>query len=94
MTDFALPDGAVGSEHLGVRVFCIAAPNPQELANRVAVVLGEHLATGDELHITYNGVQTGWQHDPGKAGWLGRPAHTDLFLEYTALVILRSCAPP
>ena len=36
MSDFALPDGIVGSEHLGVRVFCVAAPDPQQLADQIA----------------------------------------------------------
>jgi len=90
MNEFELPDGIVGSEHLGVRVFCVAAPDPQQLANQIALVLGEHLATDDEIHITYNALQTGWEHDPGRLGWLGRPPHTQLFLEHTALLVLRA----
>jgi hypothetical protein len=92
MSDFELPDGIVSSEHLGARVFCIAAPDPQQLADQIALVLGEHLATDDEMHITYNALQTGWQHDPGRTGWLGREPHTQLFLEYTALIVLRASA--
>ena len=69
MSEFPLPDGIVGSEHLGVRVFCVAAPDPQQLADQIALVLGEHLAADDEIHITYNALQTGWQHDPGRTGW-------------------------
>lgn len=93
MSEFAQPDGIVGSEHLGVRVFCVAAPDPQQLANQVALVLGEHLAAADEMHVTYNALQTGWQHHPGRTGWLGREPHTQLFLEYTALIVLRASAP-
>ena len=89
MSDLELPDGIVGSEHLGVRVFCVAAPDPQQLADQIALILGEHLAADDELHITYNALQTGWQHDPGRPGWLGREPHTQLYLEYTALLVLR-----
>jgi hypothetical protein len=92
MSEFELPDGVVGSEHLGVRVFCVAAPDPQQLANQIALVLGEHLATDDEIHITYNALQTGWEHDPGRAGWLGRAPHTQLFLEHTALLVLRAAS--
>jgi hypothetical protein len=92
MSDSALPDGIVGSEHLGVRVFCIAAPDPQQLADRIALTLGEHVDACDEIHITYNAAQTGWQHDPGRTGWLGREPHTQLFLEYTALLVLRASA--
>jgi len=46
-----LPDGTVGSEHLGVRVFSVSAPSMQELIDRMAVILGEHLDEGDELHV-------------------------------------------
>jgi hypothetical protein len=92
MTDFALPDGVVGSEHLGVRVFCVAAPDPQQLADQIALILGEHLAADDEFHITYDALQTGWQHNPGRPGWLGRGPHIQLFLEYTALLVLRASA--
>jgi hypothetical protein len=84
-----LPDGTVGSEHLGVRVFSISAPDAQQLADHVALVLGEHMANDDEIHLTYNAVQSGWQHDPGRAGWHGRLPHTQLFFEYTALLVLR-----
>jgi hypothetical protein len=89
VNDSELPAGTVGSEHLGVRVFCVAAPDPQQLADQIALVLGEHLASDDEMHLTYDAIQTGWQHDVDRTGWLGRPAHTQLFFEYTALVVLR-----
>jgi hypothetical protein len=82
-----LPDGIVRSEHFGVRVFCLAAPDPQQLADNIALVLGEHLTADDQMHITYNALQTGWQHDPG------RGAHTQLFFEYTALLVLRPSPP-
>jgi hypothetical protein len=36
MSEFALPDGIVGSDHLGVRVFCVATPGPQQLADQIA----------------------------------------------------------
>jgi hypothetical protein len=90
MTEQPLPDGTVGSEHLGARVFCISAPDPQALADRLALVLGEHMAPDDEMHLTYNSTQSGWQYDPGRDGWRGRPAHTQLFFEYTALLVFRS----
>jgi hypothetical protein len=92
MSESALPDGIVGSEQLGVRVFCVAAPDPQQLADHIALVLGEHLSADDELHVTYNALQTGWEHDAGRPGWLGREPHTRLYLEYTALLILRASA--
>jgi hypothetical protein len=94
VSNLELPEGIVGSEHLGVRVLCVAAPDPQRLADQIALVLGEHLAPEDEMHLTYNAIQTGWQHDPGRSGWLGRAAHTQLFFEYTALLVLRAPAAP
>jgi hypothetical protein len=57
-------------------VFCISAPDTQTRADRLAVTLGEHMATEDEIHLTNNAVQSGWEHDPGRAGWLGRQPHT------------------
>ena len=90
MSEQPLPDGTVGSEHLGARVFCISAPEAQTLADRLAPVLGEHMANDDEMHPTYNAIQSGWQHDAGREGWRGRPPHTQLFFEYSALLVLRS----
>jgi hypothetical protein len=52
-------------------------------------VLGEHMVPDDELHITYNAVQAGWRHDPGRAGLRARQAHTQLFFEHAALLVLR-----
>lgn len=89
MNSHQLPEGTVGAEHLGVRVFSISAPDAQQLADQVALVLGEHMADDDEMHLTYNAIQSGWQHDPGRQGWLARPTHTQLFFEYTALLVLR-----
>lgn len=94
MNEDEQPHGAVGSEHLGVRVFCITAPDSQQLADQIALTLGEHLAAEDELHITYNALQTGWRHDPGRSGWLGHEPHTQLRLEHTALVVLRPSTTP
>lgn len=90
MNEHGLPEGIVGAEHLGVRVFCIRASDAQQLADQLALVLGEHMAADDEMHLTYNAIQSGWQHDPGRAGWLGRSPHTQLYFEYTALLVLRS----
>jgi hypothetical protein len=90
MSNHELPDATVGSQHLGVRVFCINAADPQQLADQIALALGEHMGEQDEMHLTYNAIQTGWQHDPGRTGWLGRPPHTQLFFQYTALLVLRA----
>lgn len=90
MTEKPLSDGIVGSEHLGARVFCISAPDAQTLADRLALVLGEHMAGDDEMHLTYNAIQSGWQHDAGRDGWRARPARRELFFEYSALLVLRS----
>ena len=90
MSYLELPRGIVGSEHVGVRVFSITAPHAQQLADQLALILGEHMAAEDEMHLTYNAIQSGWQHDPGRAGWMGRSAHTQLIFEYAALLVLRS----
>lgn len=90
----ALPEEIVGSEHLGVRVWFLTAASMQQLADSLAVLLGEHLDDGDELHVTYNAIQSGSHHHPRKPGLLrGRDPYTELFFEYSALVVLRCAAP-
>jgi hypothetical protein len=85
-----LPDGTVGSEHLGVRVFSVSAPSMQELIDRMAVILGEHLDESDELHVSFNSVQNGSQEHAGtKLLQTPRP-WTELFFEYAALLVLRA----
>ena len=85
-----LPDGIVGSQHLGVRVFFVSAPSSQELIDRIAVILGEHLDSGDELHVSSGAMQNGSQHHPGlKLPQADRP-WTELFFEYSALIVLRA----
>lgn len=70
-------------------MFSISAPDPQQLADQVALVLGEHMASDGEMHLTYNAIQSGWQHDPGRDGWRARSRHAQLFFEHTALLVLR-----
>ena len=85
-----LPDGTVGSEHLGVRVFSISAPSMQELIDRIAVILGEHLDAGDELHVSFSSMQNGSQEHAGhKLVQTSRPC-TELFFDYSALLVLRT----
>ncbi len=48
------PDGIVGAEEQGVRVFWLAAATMPDLVNRLALVQGEHMACGDELHVTHD----------------------------------------
>lgn len=85
-----LPDATVGSEHLGVRVWSVQAPSQQELVDRIAVILGEHMADEDELHISYNAMQNGSQSRE-RAHLLKAPEHwTELFFEYSALLVLRA----
>jgi hypothetical protein len=92
------PEDLVLAEEGGVRVFYIAAPTMQELVDRLALVLSEHMHDGDELHVTYNAMQSGWQDHPPKKGGLVRRAEagwTELRFEYSAFVVLREReAPP
>ena len=89
-----LPEGIIASEHLGARVWFVTASSMQQLADLLAIVLGEHMDDHDELHVTYNAMQSGSRHHPGKPGLLlGRDPHTELFFEYSALVVLRGAAP-
>lgn len=87
-----LPDGTVGSQHLGVRVFSVSAASLQELIDRIAVILGEHLDHDDELHISYNSTQNGSQQHVGQKLLQPSRPWTELFFEYSALLVLRARA--
>ena len=75
----------------GVRVFWIVAATMQTLINRLALVLAEHMTTDDELHVTYNAMQSGWQHHPAR---LMQKEWTELHFDYSAFVVLRQHDEP
>jgi hypothetical protein len=75
----------------GVRVFWIAAATMQALVDRLALVLDEHMTADDELHVTYNAMQSGWQHHPAR---LMQKEWTELHFEYSAFVVLRQHDEP
>ncbi len=75
-----------------MRVFWITAPRMQDLVSRLALVLQEHMLDDDELHVTYNAMQAGAQPHPevpASTFRRGQPAWTELFFEYSAMVVLR-----
>jgi hypothetical protein len=78
------------SQHLGVRVWSVNAASQQALIDRVAVVLGEHMADGDELHVTYAVVQNGSKERVRPRVLRGPEVHTELYFEYSALIVLRA----
>ena len=86
------PGELVLAEEGGVRVFYIAAPSMQDLVDRLALVLGEHMHDDDELHVTYNAMQSGWTEHPAKGLVMRRPeaGWTELHFEYSAFVVLRA----
>lgn len=83
----------LGASAPGVRVFWIKAPSMQGLVERLALTLSEQMANGDELHVTYNSMQAGWETHPAQPGGLlrkARPEWTELHMEYSAFVVLRA----
>ena len=91
------PSDVIGAEEAGVRVFWVSADTMQGLVDRLALVLGEHMADGDELHVTYNAMQSGWQDHAPRKGNLVRsptPGWTELCFEYSAFVVLRERGVP
>jgi hypothetical protein len=80
---------AAAAEHNGVRVWSIVAPTQQELAERVALILGEHMTNDDELHITHSVVQNGSQNKVQQRFLRQPEAYTELFFEYSAVLVLR-----
>jgi hypothetical protein len=85
-----LPDGTIGSQHLGVRVFSVSGPTMQDLIDRIAVILGEHLDDGDELHVSFNSMQNGSQEHAGHKLLHAPRPWTELFFEYSAPLVLRA----
>ena len=86
------PEDIILAEEGAVRVFWLTADTMQGLVDRLALVLSEHMTTSDELHVTYNAMQSGWHDHPGrKASITRRPQApwTELTFEYSAFVILR-----
>ena len=86
------PDDVVVGEQGEVRVFWLQAPDMQGLVDRLALVLSEHMGSGDELHVTYNAMQSGWLEHAGRRGSVVRSPQapwTELRFEYSAFVILR-----
>ena len=80
------------AEEGAVRVFYITAPTMKDVTSRLAVVLGEHMHADDDLHITYNAMQSGWtNHPPRKGNVIRSPEQgwTELHFEYSAIVVLR-----
>ena len=71
------PEDIVLGEEGAVRVFWLAAENMQGLVDRLALVLSEHMGDGDELHVTYNAMQSGLggasrpQRQPGQGAASG-----------------------
>jgi hypothetical protein len=75
---------APSSQHHAVRVWSVQAPSQQILTDRVALVLGEHMADGDAV------IQNG-SEEHVRPRLLREPQlHTDLYFEYSALIVLRS----
>lgn len=80
------------AQRAGVQVFWICGDTKQALAERLAIVLSEHLNDGDEYQLSYNAMRIGWENHPGrKAGIFakGRSARTELFFEYSVIVTIR-----
>ena len=64
----------------------------QELIDRIAVILGEHLDQGDELHVSFNSMQNGAEEHAGQKLLQAPRPWTELFFEYSALLVLRARA--
>ena len=90
------PADIVLGQEGAVRVFWLQAEAMQGLVDRLALILSEHMAADDELHVTYNAMQSGWQeHPPRRGSVLKTPdsGWTELRFEYSAFVILRPRGP-
>jgi hypothetical protein len=90
----AEPEGILTSPHLGVRVWWIAAATLQEMVDRLATVLGEHLQDSDDLHVSYHGMQKGWQDKTKLRLLRAAEQWSELDFEYSTLVILATVRRP
>ncbi len=70
------PGGIIAAEEGALRVFWIASETMQCLVDRLALVLGERMGATDELHVTYNAMQSGWLDHPGRQGNIWQRATT------------------
>jgi hypothetical protein len=77
------------AEHRGVRVWSITAGTQQDLTDRTALILGEHMSDQDELHITHTVVQNGSQNRQRTRILRENEIWTELFFEYAAMIVLR-----
>jgi hypothetical protein len=77
------------AEHNGVRVWSVLATSQQDLTDRVAVVLGEHMTDSDELYVTYAVVQNGSEPHAQRRMMREPKIWTELSFEYSAMIVLR-----
>ena len=53
------------------------------------------MSDGDELHVTYNAMQSGWEKTrKGNLVRTPQPGWTELRFEYSAFVVLRARGTP
>jgi hypothetical protein len=78
------------AEHNGVRVWSVVAATQQELADQIALILGEHMTNDDELHITHAVIPTSSQDKIQPRFLRHSEAYTELFSAYSAVLVLRS----
>ena len=82
-----LLENAVTDKCEGTRTWTIWGSSREELLHRVTLVFAEHIHDDDDVHIAYNAMQSGWRNHPPEHQD-GTP-HTELFFEYSALIVVR-----
>lgn len=75
----------------GVRTLYCHAPSMRQLMETLTAMLSEHVSDADELHVSYSAMQSGWQEQSAPSpGYAAAPgAWTQIFFEYSAVVVLR-----
>ena len=71
----------------GTRTWTIWGSSREDLLRRVTLVFAEHVNDDDEVHIAYNAMQSGWRNYPPEHH--DSTTHTELFFEYSALIVVR-----
>ena len=84
-------------EERGLRTWMCAGPDRLALMRTVHDVIAEHAREDDDVRVSYTAMQVGWtQHPeiPAARRCAAQPAWTELFFEYSALIIIRDRRAP
>lgn len=82
----------------GIQVFWITGATKQAMAERLALILSEHVSPDHEYQLSYNAMQVGWDTPPAQKPGIFRAGNpnprTTLHFEHTVIVTIRERTTP